>query len=319
MEQMPAYILMFLLLPLLACGQEADEDTTPPPQQDSTALAEAPFGPPQAVGTPGNELLTEVSGMAASRYYDDALWVHNDSGNDPLLFLISESGETLATFSLDGLNNRDWEDMAIGPGPETDKAYLYLADIGDNLRMHREKIIYRIPEPERALTDMDQTTQSLNEVAVLRFIYPDGRFDAETLLADPLSGDLYVISKSLDGSGIYRIPAEGFEEKDILEAEKLGELPDKPASMFELITGGDVNADGTELLIKSYQQVFYWNRTGRETPLHELLQVPPDTLNYRAEPQGEAIAFDADGEGFFTLSEERFNIVPVLYFYERRP
>ncbi|MFP4088872.1 MAG: hypothetical protein ACLFUB_06370 [Cyclobacteriaceae bacterium] len=306
-----------LLFPLLACGQDAEEEHAI--EKDKEKSASSMFGPPELKGTVGNDLLSEVSGMAASEFYPDALWIHNDSGNDPLLFLISESGTTLATFLLENIDNRDWEDMAIGPGPEAGQTYLYLADIGDNLRLHREKIIYRFPEPELSLTEGQLLEDTIRNVEAIRFVYPDGRMDAETLLLDPLSGDLLVLSKNLDGSGIYRLPQEKINTDEVVELEKVGELEVKPKNMFDLVTGGDVSADGLEVLVKSYQQVYFWKRDDDTTPLGELLQSQPDTLTYEPEPQGEAIAFDGENEGYFTLSEKRFGVVPALYFYPRLP
>jgi len=45
---------------------------------------------------------------------------------------------------------------------------------------------------------------------------------------------------------------------------------------------------------------------------------PATRLPYGKEPQGEAIAWDTEGKGFYTLSEERKQIPAKLYFYPRK-
>jgi len=53
----------------------------------------------------------------------------------------------LGIYSVGGASNRDWEDMAIGPGPVDGQQYLYIGDIGDSLAQYDIKYIYRVPEP----------------------------------------------------------------------------------------------------------------------------------------------------------------------------
>ena len=79
-----------------------------------------------------NPDLGEVSGMVASRSNPGFFWVHNDSGDEPRIFLIDKELNIKMTCSLEGATNRDWEDIAIGPGSVDGKNYLYIGDIGDN-------------------------------------------------------------------------------------------------------------------------------------------------------------------------------------------
>ena len=51
------------------------------------------------------------------------------------------------TCTLAGVENRDWEDIAVGPGPDASKSYVYVADIGDNEGQYQYKYIYRFEEP----------------------------------------------------------------------------------------------------------------------------------------------------------------------------
>lgn len=80
---------------------------------------------------------------------------------------------------------------------------------------------------------------------------------------------------------------------------------------------GDISMDGTQILIKNYLVVFYWERDPSES-IPEALARNPVILPYKPEPQGEAIAFAPNGKSYFTLSEKRSGIDPVLYRYYKK-
>ena len=151
--------------------------------------------------------LVEASGLVDSRKNEHVLWTHNDRLRENALFAINTAGEHLGTYWIDGIENVDWEGLAIGPGPEPGVDYLYIGEIGNN-RMPRDDImyIYRIPEP---VVDFSQSPVEITLFGVdtIAYQYPDGSRDAEALLLDPLTKDLYVISKrgeTLGDTGVYR-------------------------------------------------------------------------------------------------------------------
>ena len=79
-----------------------------------TRFAAAP-GPVPTVQDP---VLDEVSGVVASRVHPPVLWVHNDSGGKPAVYAIAPDGTSLGAYRVDGARAVDWEDIAVGPGPE---------------------------------------------------------------------------------------------------------------------------------------------------------------------------------------------------------
>ena len=89
---------------------------------------------------------------------------------------------------------RDWEDIAIGPGPQANVDYLYVGEIGDNDSKHKSIKIYRVPEPN---VDANQTpvVVTVRGVETIELTYPDGPRNAETLMVDPLTKDIYIVSK----------------------------------------------------------------------------------------------------------------------------
>src|SRR5687768_14079224 len=64
--------------------------------------------------------LREASGAAVSRRYPGVLWTHNDSGDKPLIYAVSMSGELLATYRVPGAKAVDWEDVALARCPDGD-------------------------------------------------------------------------------------------------------------------------------------------------------------------------------------------------------
>lgn len=258
-------------------------------------------------GVLDSKKIDEASGIAASRTHPGMLWTHNDSGDKPRIFLIDSLGRHRVTVLLKGVLNRDWEDIAVGTGPEKDKTYVYVAEIGDNLAKYEYKYIYRFQEPELITQD---TAVEIDQIDSIKFKLPDGIRDCEALMIDPATKDLYIFSKRESAVNLYRL-AYPQSTTEIIIAEKVLE-----ALPFTLIVAADWSADGKEILIKNYEQVYYWQRNNNE-PITELLKTQPILLPYHQEPQGESIAFDYWGKGYYTLSEKAKGVKPALMFYKR--
>ncbi len=177
---------------------------------------DAPFTAPRVLGEITDGRLSEVSGLVASRKNPNTLWVHNDSGNETELYLIDTLGKLLATYYLAEGVNFDWEDIAIGPGLKAGETYLYVGDIGDNTAMYDERYVYRIAEP--VYTGVS-TVDTITDYDRLGFFYREGAVNAETLLLDPLTQDLFVLSKESDQIRVHQFhfpPAPPFRQPAVL-------------------------------------------------------------------------------------------------------
>jgi hypothetical protein len=232
--------------------------------------------------------IDEASGLVRSVSFSGSYWTHNDSGDAPRIFLLTQNGSTLATYTVHGAEHRDWEDIAIGRGPLSGKNYLYIADTGDNRSIYPTSRIYRIPEPE-SLGNITSTAE------IIEFQFPNGPLDAETLLSDPLTGDLYILSKRLSPTRVFRLRYP-HSTTQITTAEYIGNLP------FIGATGGDISPDGRQILIKTLDTVFMWTRSADETISKAFSRVP-QRLPYQQEAQGEAIGWSNDAQHYVTLSE----------------
>lgn len=249
--------------------------------------------------------LDETSGVVASQQNVNVLWTHNDSGDGPFVYGISIQAEVLCTLKIENVTNRDWEDIAYGPGPKAGANYLYVSETGDNEAKAPSVFVYRVEEP--LIGGRENITVKADK---LEFVYPDGPRDAEALIVDPLTLDIYIITKRERKSRIYMAKAphsEGMKRTLVF----VGELS------IPLITASDISAKGDEILLKDYAYVYYWKRNETE-PLSTTLKRTPTKLPYMPEPQGEAICFSAKADGYFTLSErEDTSFVTHLYTYPK--
>ncbi|MBT2508403.1 putative Ig domain-containing protein [Streptomyces sp. ISL-98] len=166
-----------------------------------TPAAAAPSAAPERACTlpPG---LAELSGLAMSARHPGVFYAVNDSGNTTQVFAVDCSGATgvlKATYSLSGATNTDWEGLAVGKDAQG-RPVIQVGDIGDNFSGRAELTVYSFPEP-------DQLANATVTPTALRFAYSDGRHDAESLLADPTTGQLYVASKLIGAAGqLYKAP-----------------------------------------------------------------------------------------------------------------
>lgn len=259
-----------------------------------------------AIGTV--DYMDEASGLAVSRTNKGSLWGHNDSGNETLLYLIDKkNGKLKATYTIPGIQKGDFEDIATGPGPVNGKSYIYFADIGDNAQKRERVLVYRFEEPVFKEEHTGTVVKTGITAEHFSFTYPAGPKDAETILIDPATKDLYLVSKREPKNSIYlaRYPFSATSDTQLTLA---GTFP------FTWSTAGDIAGDGSSVMIKTYDQVFYWDNE-EKVPFLTLLSKKPQLAVYKTEPQGEAICIDDDG--YYTLSERAPEKTPVLYFYPK--
>jgi hypothetical protein len=282
------------------------------------------FLPGQQVGTVAAPELDELSGMVASRKNENVLWAHNDSPEtgDPVaenrFFGLTAQGTHLGLYNLPGITNRDWEDMAIGPGPVTGQDYLYFGDIGDNYHARSNIVVYRVSEPAisagQSPVTMDITADALT------LTYPDGQHDADTLLVDPVTGGLCVISREPTPK-IYWAAASALVTGVTIPMEYKGTLPTSWLSPTSSgwPTAGDVSPDGDEIIIRSYTKASLWSRPAG-TNFWDAFANPEVVIPVvTTEPHGEGIGFDAMGLGYYTISEKNNSPSVPIYYYERVP
>lgn len=257
--------------------------------------------------------LNEASGIVASLTHTDIYWTHNDSGDTPTLFAIDGQGGHRGTFLVTGAEAKDWEDIARAPGSiEIEGATssvgnkLVIGDFGDNLSVRPSLTLYVVDEPAPGPAGAPVTNPTAAAISV-PFTYPDGPRDAEGLAVDPIDGVVYVLDKAWDTgiSTLYRYPPP-LRPNEVVVLESVGSIPldDLGGGLSFLATGMDVSPDGAWLTVRTYEQVLAWHRPPG-APLWTALQQPRCQWEQQVEPQGEAVAFSADGFSYVTLSENQ--------------
>jgi hypothetical protein len=207
--------------------------------------------------------IPEASGIVRSRRHPGIFWVHNDSGNAPLLFAVRGDGRIVRRFWL-AIPNLDWEDIAID-----DQGHLYLGDIGNNAGLLRVRTIYRLDEPDPSAPEGGDRDRPLAASRTVSYsLPPSNRFDAESLVFD--RGTAIVIAKYLDGreAELFAVP---FDPPAPAPApvRSIGRLP----GFTEPATGADLSADGTRLAVCSYGVTRIYRRKAEPDAWEPLAEV----------------------------------------------
>lgn len=187
----------------------------------------------------------------------------NDSGDTARVFTVDlATGETVGVTHWSA-DVEDLESLApAGPGE------VWAGDTGDNGRDRSSITVTRVP-----VGAGDRTVDATS----YRLTYPDGARDAETLLADPTTGRLYVVSKASMGGTVYAAPAHLKAGEDN-EMTALG-------SVVGLATDGAFFPDGKHIVIRNYTSASVYSFP--DLSLQGSWVLP-------AQRQGEGIAVAAD-------------------------
>ena len=264
------------------------------------------------IGTLNDPRITESSGLAASRRNPGILYTHNDSGDGPFLFAIDRSGKTIARYQLQGAENVDWEDIAVGSagaeGRTSGRTAIYLADTGNNHLDRQAMTIYHVEEPLVVARAAPQESQ-LGRVEKFQFRYPDRAHDCETLMVHPKTGEVIVVTKEADGnSEVFSI---GLRTGSIVTARKIADLKfhnfifsgdDKYARGERQATGGDISSDGKLLVIRTYLWGYQWHLTPGQSIAQTLATAPLRFMMPLAK-QGESICYRHDNQAILCGSE----------------
>ncbi len=217
--------------------------------------------PADVVTTFKDPEIVESSGLAV---VDGLLVTTNDSGDSGRVFVVDPGSG--ATVGVTHWSDEPVDVEALAPAGDGD---VWVGDIGDN-RAARDSIsVARVPVG-RGDADVDPTSYELT--------FPGGPRDAESLLADPATGRLYVVSKGVFGGAVYAAP----RRLSSSEPNRLTEVG--PA--LAIATDAAFFPDGRHIIVRSYTEaaVYSWP---------DLTEVGRFDLPHQQ--QGEGIAVAADG------------------------
>ena len=283
------------------------------PAWGEDGVCRGPWVGPDVVGQIDNIDITEASGLAFSREVPGRLYTHNDSGGDPIVYLLDEAGATRAEVRLPIARAIDWEDLAVGPcpAPWTARSCVFVADFGDNLEARVDVILYVFPEPP-----VDVVDGPITDHLAVRFRYADGAHNAESLVVGP-DGRPAVLTKQDDQvATLHSFPLGWHEaEQPVGLVEGEGRNLTELGAFLAVATAADLSSEGARLALRTYGSIVLFE-DGTPLPLPELYAVEPDAFEGPPEPQGEAIAWHPTRPELWTVSE---GLMPTLYRYRCDP
>ncbi|MDJ0940905.1 MAG: hypothetical protein QNJ00_14175 [Woeseiaceae bacterium] len=256
-----------------------------------------------------NPDLREASGMTTSQRDPKLLWLHNDSGAKARLYAIDHRGRHRGRLTLDDAKNRDWEDVTSFTLDGT--PYLLVADIGDNDARHEAVTLYVVEEPDLS----DDNKQRADIAWKIRFRYPDGPRDAESVAVDIANERVLVLSKRELPPALYSVPLRPADD-EVIVATRLGEvtsLPPPSRQDREIApktknwhwqpTSMDLARDGSAAVILTYAAVYYFAFDGNDW--HSTVNQPALAFDIRHIRDSEAIGFSADATSLFLTVEKK--------------
>lgn len=215
-----------------------------------------------------------------SRSHPGVFWVHDD-GSAPTLHAVDAEGRTIGTVRLEGVDLRDWEDLALSSCPGGD--CLYVGDLGDNAEQRDELRVHRLREP-------DPRTDTVASVQTLRVRLPDGPRDVEALFVLP-GERIHVVSKGRNHPvSVYRYPGPlSFDSVVVLE--EVQRLSDGARALPRQVTGAEASPGGDVVAVRTYETLGLF-RVDADT----LASIDgPVNLRTLREPQGEGVGIGEDG------------------------
>lgn len=259
-----------------------------------------------------DQQLNEISGLTASGRHANVFWVIDDGGNAAQLYAINRYGTRVATYTIDGVNKTDWED--IDQYTINGRHYLVIADTGDNGALRKTLQLHVIEEPAALSNSRLQPTRSI------AFRFPDGPHDTEAMTVDIASRQVLLITKKRKPPILFSVSLDPDAPK-VQTAKRLGDVIGVPsASKADLkarprlapydhqVTAASISPNGNTMAVLTYRYVLLYTRKGKEKwsravsrdPLVRVLPVIP---------QAEAMGYTADGQSVFVTGE--FSVAPL--------
>jgi hypothetical protein len=247
------------------------------------------------VGHLANPHITEASGIASSRLYPSLLWVINDGGNEPLLFAVGIDGADLGTFRVEDAENYDWE--ALASFELQDRAYLLIADVGDNWEQRETCSLYVVKEPAITKIGLSSDTD-VNIVWRIRFTYEEGPRDCEAVAVDAARRRVLLMSKRGLVPTLYELPLQPTEDDTIAVARRLTSVP-----YFTWPTAMDLSIDGLSAVVLTYNSAYLFSRRQNQD-WADAFEKQPQQLQFSNLRQQEAACFGFYGKSVYVTSEK---------------
>ena len=234
----------------------------------------------------------ESSGFARSLRDPALFWTHNDAGNSPVLYGVTNRGSLAATVKVEGAGMVDWED--IDSAPCRNGNCLFVGDIGDNDAKRSTITVYELSEPAPGASSARPVS--------LPARYPGGARDAEALFV--VGGKIFIVTKGRTGPvELYKYP-DGRGGNAVATLSLVRELLPKPRGGSDLVTSAAVSPDGKWVGVRSYRTLFLYRTAELTGETKELTALTVDIGKLR-EAKGEGLAIADDGTVWLTSEGDK--------------
>jgi hypothetical protein len=300
--------LLFLALTLIA----ACSDAGLPPESAPEIVA-------VKIGELEDPRIREASGLARSQRGESTLWVINDNGAKEWVHAISPRGTRRGEFDLKKAKNRDWEDLASFTLDDT--GYLLVADIGDNDAKYKSNTLYIVEEPQ---------AEKKGEAKIawkVKFKYPDGPRDAESVAVDTDNRRALILSKRDLPPVLYEVPLRPESDKTVT-ATWLGVITSLPPPSRQDVAfapktkdwywqpvGMDISADNRAAVILTYRAVYLYERQP-DQDWFDALNSKPRRVSIGNMRNAEAVAFGDDSRRVVVTGENKHSWILLIDFNE---
>lgn len=197
--------------------------------------------------------LSENSGMLVSN--ENAIWLHNDSGDSAKLYLIDTFGTILKTVLISNVTNVDWEDIT-----HDNQGRVYIGEFGNNNNSRQDLKVYRIPHP-------DSISGNTIVAETIEYYYPEQtafppansekKYDTEAVIH--FQDSLYFFTKDRTSphqgyTWLYQIPADtGTHAAVLLDSFQTNQI----SYIFE-VTGAALSPNQEQLALLGANRIWWF-------------------------------------------------------------
>ncbi|MBD0405136.1 T9SS type A sorting domain-containing protein [Flammeovirga sp. EKP202] len=256
-------------------------------------------------------LLEEMSGICPSRRYPGHFWVHNDSGDDPMIYLLDTLGNLVTYGTINGVNNKDWEDIVSFE--KDGKYYLMIGAFGDNNTKRTQYQLVLMEEPEIDLSTKEWNHDIIYEI---KYAYQGGTvsYNHESLAVDLDNDQIFVITKrgSAKNTMIFSMPLSLTPISTVHEPVEIGRAD------IDAATGMDISDDNHRAIIISVEDLIEYTRYEGET-WGDAFSRAPRRIVRPSTGRTEAVCYNLDGKTIHIVREGTNHpmfIIPVLKIVE---
>lgn len=244
-----------------------------------------------------NKLPKEVNEQSGMIWYNNLIWIINDSDCPASIFAYNKKGELKSEVKILNAKNHDWESLA------EDEGYFYIGDFGNNFGNRKNLNVLKLAKSaikngsmQSVKTEMISFEWSDQKIFMKRKHHHN--YDCEAFVS--YGDSLYFFTKNWANhkTRLYAMSKSTGHHKLLPKDEFDSDL---------MITGADINPEGNLLALvgyKNFRTYMYLFGIDKGKPLLSGKHVKLD-LQSLGSAQTEGVMFDAENKLYISTEETR--------------